>query len=114
MNRKQRRKIFKENAGKERMSSFVTRGNKLIAEGHGEEAMKLVAEGLQYYSDKIINVITPYSAADAGLLVMVLRHLANEVERNNAGAKELAEGLSKCVVFPTIEEIQKIQRPTRT
>lgn len=113
MNRKQRRQLFKRDAGKERMSSFVNRGNELIAEGRVEDAMKLVAEGLQYYSGRIINGISPYSATDAGLVVMVLRHLANEVERNNDGAKELAEGLSKCVVFPTLEEVQKVQEANR-
>lgn len=98
---------------RERMESFVAGGNLLLAKGQGEEAMKLVARGLQYYSEKVIKAITPYSAADAGLLVMVLRHLSNEVARNNPGAKELADGLSECVVFPSVEEIQKVQKPNR-
>ena len=34
-----------------RMSSFVDRGNKLIAEGKTKEAMKLITQGLQHYSD---------------------------------------------------------------
>ena len=38
--------------GKERMSSYVDRGNKLIAEGKTPEAMKLIERGLQHYSEK--------------------------------------------------------------
>ena len=82
---------------KERMSSYVDRGNKLIADGKMPEAMKLVEKGLQHYSEKIISAISPYAKADAGLIVLVLRHLADEVERGNPGAKELYEGMKKCI-----------------
>ncbi len=99
--------------GKERMSSFVDRGNKLIADGKTPEAMKLVERGLQYYSEKIINAISPYAKADAGLIVLVLRHLADEVERGNPGAKELAEGMEKCVNKPTLTEIEKVKKANR-
>lgn len=51
---------------KERMSSYVDRGNKLIADGKTTEAMKLVERGLQHYSEKIIDAISPYAKADAG------------------------------------------------
>lgn len=99
--------------GKERMSSFVDRGNKLIADGKTPEAMKLVERGLQYYSEKIINAISPYAKADAGLIVLVLHHLADEVERGNPGAKELAEGMEKCVNKPTLTEIEKVKKANR-
>ncbi len=99
--------------GKERMSSFVDRGNKLIADGKTPEAMKLVERGLQYYSEKIINAISPYAKADAGLIVLVLRHLADEVERGNPGAKELAEGMEKCVNKPALTEIEKVKKANR-
>nr|WP_300660542.1 hypothetical protein [uncultured Acetatifactor sp.] len=99
--------------GKERMSSYVDRGNKLIASGKTQEAMKLVERGLQHYSEKIINAISPYAKADAGLIVMVLRHLANEVERGNQGAKELAEGMEKCVNKPALTEIEKVRKANR-
>ena len=46
---------------KERMSSYVDRGNKLIADGKMPEAMKLVEKGLQHYSEKIISAISPNS-----------------------------------------------------
>lgn len=99
--------------GKERMSSYVDRGNELIGKGKQKEAMRLVERGLQYYSEKVINAISPYAKADAGLVVLVLRHLADEVERNNPGAKELAEGMEKCVNKPTMTEIEKIKKANR-
>ena len=98
---------------KPRMSSYVERGNKLIAEGKTKEAMNLVSHGLQYYSERIINSISPYAKADAGLIVLVLRHLANEIEKNNPGAKELADGMEKCVGKPSLQEIEKIKKSNR-
>ena len=98
---------------KPRMSSYVDRGNKLIAEGKTPQAMKLVERGLQYYSENIINAISPYAKADAGLIVLVLRHMADEVERNNAGAKELAEGMKKCVNMPPLMEIERVKKANR-
>lgn len=99
--------------GKERMSSYVDRGNQLIAAGKTKEAMKLVERGLQYYSEKIINAISPYAKADAGLIVLVLRHLADEVEKGNPGAKELYEGMKKCVNAPALTEIEKVKKANR-
>ncbi len=71
-----------------RMSSFVDRGNKLIAEGKTSQAMKLVERGLQYYSNRIINALSPYAKTDAGLIVLVLRHLADEVEKSHQAEEE--------------------------
>ncbi len=96
---------------KTRMSSFVDRGNQLISKGKTPKAMKLVESGLEYYSKKIIEAISPYSAADAGLIVLVLRHLADEVEKNNPGAKELYHGLKDIIVKPDLKERTKIEKP---
>lgn len=98
---------------KPRMSSYVDRGNKLIAEGKTKEAMNLVSHGLQYYSERVINSISPYAKTDAGLIVLVLRHLANEIEKNNPGAKELAAGMEKCVGKPSLQEIERIKKPNK-
>lgn len=98
---------------KPRMSSFVDRGNKLISEGKTPEAMKLITRGLQYYSENIIDAISPYAKSDAGLIVLVLRHLADEMEKNNPGAKEFYEGMKKCVVASPLNEIEKIMKANR-
>lgn len=98
---------------KERMSSYVDRGNQLIADGKTQQAMKLVERGLQYYSEKIINAISPYAKADAGLIVLVLRHLADEVEKGNPGAKELYEGMKQCVNAPALTEIERVKKANK-
>ena len=67
--------------------------DRLIAKGKTKQAMNLVSHGLQYYSERVIDSISPYAKNDAGLIVLVLRHLADEVEKNNPGAKELAAGM---------------------
>lgn len=94
---------------KEKMSSFVDRGNKLIAKGKTHNAIKLMLRGFQYYSEKIIGSLSPYAAADAGMLVIVLRHIADQIEKKNPGAKEFAEEMSKILVFPELDEIERIQ-----
>lgn len=96
-----------------RMSSFVDRGNKLIAEGKTKEAMKLITQGLQHYSDLILRALTPYSESDAGLLVFALRHIADEIEKNNPAAKPLYEGMKKVVIAPPLTEIQKVKKANR-
>lgn len=96
-----------------RMSSFVSRGNKLISEGKTPEAMKLVITGLQYYSNLIIDALSPYAKDDAGLVVFVLRHIADEIEKNNPAAKSMYEGMKKIVVAPPLDEIEKVKRPNR-
>lgn len=96
-----------------RMSSFVDRGNKLIAEGKTKEAMKLITQGLQHYSDLILHALTPYSESDTGLLVFALRHIADEIEKNNPAAKPLYEGMKKVVIAPPLTEIQKVKKANR-
>ena len=98
---------------KNRMQSFVTRGNNLVQNGKTESAMKLTASGFDYYSRRIIKAVTPYATADAGMLVIVFRHLADQIEQKNQGAKEFAEGMAKCLIFPELEEIEKLEKPNR-
>lgn len=94
-----------------RISSYVDRGNALIAQGQTGEAMKLVEAGLSTYTEKVISAISPYAKADAGLVSLVLRHLADEIERKNEGAKELREGLWKIIKRPELQEKERIQKP---
>ena len=42
---------------KPRVSSYVDRGNELIAKGKTKQAMNLVSHGLQYYSERVIDSI---------------------------------------------------------
>lgn len=98
---------------KKRMKSYVDRGNEYLAKKEQKKAIDMITKGLQYYSENIIEAISPYSSSDAGLLVIVLRHIADEVEKNNSGAKEFAEQMSKCLVFPDMKETTKIKKANR-
>lgn len=65
-----------------------------------------MSDGLQYYSHNVIKAISPYAAADAGMIVVVLRHLADEMESKNVGAKEFAEWLDKHTKESPLTEMQ--------
>lgn len=41
------------------------------------------------------------------------RLLGNMIEKNNPGAKELADGMEKCVGKPSLQEIEKIKKSNR-
>lgn len=47
-----------------RMHSFIIRAQEILADGKREESAKMVIQGLQHYSNKIIGAIQPYSKAD--------------------------------------------------
>ncbi|RKJ46537.1 hypothetical protein D7X98_04050 [bacterium 1XD8-76] len=93
-----------------RMRSFVARGNKLINEGKTPEGMKMIERGLQYYSDRVLNAINPHAKEDTVLMVLVLHHLINEMDKCQPGVKELADKMSKCIVFPALDMIVKIKK----
>lgn len=100
-------KKFKE----KRMASYVLRSNKLAQEGKIKEAEELVGEGLGYYSQNIIRAITPYATADAGLISIVLHHLASEIEEKNPVAKEIREWAETHVKKPELKETIRIKEP---
>lgn len=98
---------------KEKMQSYVKRGNRLIEKGDTKSAINLMMKGFDYYSRRILKAVNPYATEDAGMLVIVLRYLADQIEKKNPGAKEFAERMSKILVFPKLEEIEKIEKPNR-
>lgn len=96
---------------KSRMSSFAVRCKALLDSGKKQEAFDLQVKGLDYYTQKIIKAISPYAKADAGMLVFILRHLAEEIADNNAGAKEYADFMAQAVKAPKLNEEEKVQKP---
>lgn len=72
-----------------RMQSYFLRAKKMFQEGKDKEGAEMLSEGLNYYSKNIIKALTPYATADAGIISIVLRNLADGIEENNPGAKEL-------------------------
>lgn len=94
-----------------RMHSFIIRAQEILADGKREESAKMVIQGLQYYSNKIIGAVQPYSKADATLLVIALRYLADQVEKKN-GCALAVKTLSKTIEFPELEEVEKVRKAT--
>ena len=95
--------------------SFVVNGDRLVSTGNTREAAKEVNEGLKYYSNKVINALNPYAAADAGIIVIVLRHLANEIEKKNPGAKIYMATTKGLHVYSDVEyEPEKPELKERT
>ena len=66
-----------------RMQSYVLRTRKLVQEGKHKEGTEMLSKGMNYYSKNIIKALTPYATADAGIISMVLRNLADDIEKNN-------------------------------
>lgn len=101
----------------ERMASYVDRGNEILTrKGRTKRAirqsMKMVEKGLQYYSERILKAVNPYSRSDAGLVVIALRHIADEIEKNDR-VGEFVEEMSKCLAFPETSTKEKVQKSNR-
>lgn len=94
-----------------RVSSFIDKGNQFIAEGRTDKSIKEVEKGLKYYSNNIIKAVQPYATNDAGLLVLALRTIADQIEEKNKGAKELYEGLKEITVAPEVKQTEKVKKP---
>ena len=97
---------------KERMASFVVRAIKLMSDKNEKEARKTLANGMKYYSNKIIDSFSPYSTADAGLIVFTLKSLAKSIEAKHQGAKALSDELEKITTPPELRTWEKVQKPT--
>lgn len=96
---------------KQRVASFVGKGQCFIEKGDTAQAIKEVEKGLDYYTKTIMESINPYSKQDAGIIVISLRHLANQIEKNNEGTKEFVEELTKVLKTPEFCETEKIEKP---
>lgn len=94
-----------------RMQSYVLRARKMVQEGKNKEGAEMLSEDLNYYSKNIIKALTPYATADAGIISMVLRNLADDIEKNNPGAKELRMWAENNTVKPELKETIKIKKP---
>ena len=90
-----------------RMQSYVLRARKMVQGGKNKEGAEMLSEGLNYYSKNIIKAAT----ADAGIISMVLRNLADDIEKNNPGAKELRMWAENNTVKPELKETIKIKKP---
>ena len=89
-----------------RMQSYVLRARKMVQEGKNKEGAEM-----SYYSNNIIKALTPYATADAGIISMVLHNLADGIEKNNPGAKELRMWAENNTTKPELQETIKVKKP---
>lgn len=94
-----------------RMQSYVLRARKLVQEGKNKEGTEMLNDGMNYYSKNIIRALSPYATADAGIVSMVLRNFADDIEKNNPGAKELRIWVENNSTKPELKEEIKVAIP---
>ena len=71
----------------------------------------MITHTMTRWRNKIIGAVQPYSKADATLLVIALRYLADQVEKKN-GCALAVKALSKTIEFPELEEVEKVRKAT--
>ena len=91
-----------------RMQSYVLRARKMVQEGKNKEGAEMLSEGLNYYSKNIIKALTPYATADTGIISIVL---ADCIEKDNPGAKELRMWAENNTTKPELQETIKVKKP---
>ncbi len=96
-----------------RMKSFVDRSNALIKEGKTPEATKMMVDGLNYYNNRIVQAISPYSASDTALITAALRNLADEMEKGNPDAKLLRMWIEQNAKKPELNLKTEIRKPNK-
>lgn len=94
-----------------RMQSYVLRARKLVQEGKNKEGTEMLSKGMNYYGQNIIKTLTPYATADAGIISMVLRNFADDIEKDNPGAKELRMWAENNTVKPELKETIQFKKP---
>lgn len=95
-----------------RKEGYVTKANKQILTGKTPEAYRTLIDGLDDYQKKIVKALCPYPTADAALLVVVLRSMADSIYNNNPNCQALVEDITKRFTAPQIEHTERIE-PTQ-
>lgn len=98
---------------KKKKEAFVTKGKRQIAEGNTSSALETIAEGLDFYQEQVLQSISPYPVADAALLVVILRTLADEIESENPDCKALVADLTEKAKAPKLHTIEKFHKTKR-
>lgn len=99
--------MFKKKEG------YVTKANRQMLTGKVPEAYRTLIDGLDNYQNKIVNALCPYPTADAALLVVTLRTMADSVYAANPNCQALVEDITKRFTGPQIEYKERI-KPTET
>lgn len=57
--------------------SYVKQANELVQQGYVPEAYRVLMDGLDHYQRRIVKMVSPYPTADAALLAVTLRNMAD-------------------------------------
>lgn len=90
--------------------AYVTKGNRLIEEKRLKEATEVVVEGLNFYQNKVIKDVDGHPVADTALVVVALRHMADQLEQQEPSCRGLVKWLSKITTKPELQAQKKIEK----
>lgn len=90
--------------------AYVTKGNRLIEEKRLKEATEVVVEGLNFYQNKVIKAVDGHPVADTALVVVALRHMADQLEQQEPSCRGLVKWLSKITTKPELQAQKKVEK----
>lgn len=94
----------------EKMTSFIARIREAISLQQDDAATELMMRGMEYYTNRILHAVTPYSKADAGMLSAALRMIAKQLEADNPGAAEVRDALERSCRLPKLRQREVIEK----
>lgn len=94
---------------KKKKESYVTKANKQMMAMQVPEAHRTLLDGLDDYHGRILKALNPYPTADAALLVVVLRNIADSIYLSNPSCVGLVADITKRFTSPKIKHKEKFE-----
>ena len=85
-------------------SLYLPRAVELTMEQHKpEEGLRVLLEGFAHYFNCIAEALGPYPMADTAMLIMLHRHIAASLAKQDPAAAQMADELEKTVKLPPVD-----------
>lgn len=85
-------------------SLYLPRAVELTMEQHKpEEGLRVLLEGFTHYFNCIAEALGPYPMADTAMLIMLHRHIAASLAKQDPAAAQMADELAKSVKLPPVD-----------
>ena len=85
-------------------SLYLPRAVELTVEQHKpEEGLRVLLEGFAHYFNCIAEALGPYPMADTAMLIMLHRHIAASLAKQDPAAAQMADELAKSVKLPPVD-----------
>lgn len=85
-------------------SLYLPRAVELTMEQHKpEEGLRVLLEGFTHYFNCIAEALGPYPMADTAMLIMLHRHIAASLAKQDPAAAQMADELEKTVKLPPVD-----------